>query len=698
MHVLPDSTMQALSWTLIHSLWQGLLLAIAGGLVILFTKKSSSALRYNLLSILFFLFVAAVAFTFVKQVQDGSDEIQFTRTLIRMDNGTGANLSTRLPSGNPSTKDYLGIFVNYFNQHASLVVMLWFILFSAQLVKLMANALYIQRIRNSKTHLPSRFWKRRLQELGKRLQINRRVQLLQSELVKAPVMVGFFKPVILFPFSLMSQLPPQQIEAVLLHELAHIKRKDYLVNLLQNVADIIFFFNPGVLWISSVIRDERENCCDDIAIEESKSKKEFVYALATFQEYNLSDSTYALSFPGRKNHILNRIKRIITNNNKTLNNMEKISLASCIVIIGLVILAFKPVTEKSPINRPAPDNEPVIGRMINDTVPDKQQITSTFNYSTTIDGKNYKIKEENNKVTDFEVEGKKVPEDQIKDYQEIIEKIHIQAKRQQEELKLQEARLQYQKTQLIGDDELMRKKADEMRAMMDQKNEQQAREQAFKEKMIENLYSEQAELAAKQDAIKRMMEEFDLKKSDLENKEGQGVQNKQNAELFSQLMDLRKEQEEFAQKKVLLDGKDSHDRATQKELAELDHERLNLNRKQDNINRMLADRTFEHNLLEPLGQPSIESDQLLNLVPNPPVSGIGKVEAIIADLLQERIITDPGDLSFTLNKKVFRVNGVNQPEEIHDRFKNEYIKGANGNHIIYSKHGGSTSTEAVINK
>ncbi len=187
-------------------------------------------------------------------------------------------------------------------------------------------------------------------KLAERLQIKKRVQLLQSEIVKVPVMVGFFKPMILFPFSLMSQLPPEQIEAVLLHELAHIKRKDYFVNLLQSFAEIIFFFNPGVLWISSLIKDERENCCDDIAINQTKSKKEFIHALVSFQEYNIG-SKYALAFPGRKNHLLNRVKRIITNNNKALNNMEKISLAAGIVIISFVTIAFTQTPQKEEIKK-----------------------------------------------------------------------------------------------------------------------------------------------------------------------------------------------------------------------------------------------------------------------------------------------------------------------------------------------------------
>src|SRR6478735_3197777 len=103
---------------------------------------------------------------------------------------------------------------------------------------------------------------------------------------------------------------------------------------------MIFFFNPAVLWISSLIKDERENCCDDIAINEVKNKKQFIHALVSFQEYNINAPKYAASFPGNKNHLLNRIKRIITDNNKTLNNREKIFLTSGLLITGFLMASF----------------------------------------------------------------------------------------------------------------------------------------------------------------------------------------------------------------------------------------------------------------------------------------------------------------------------------------------------------------------
>jgi hypothetical protein len=151
--------------------------------------------------------------------------------------------------------------------------------------------------------------------------------------------MGVFKPVILIPLGLITHLPAQQVEAILWHELGHIKRKDYLVNLLQSFAETIFFFNPAILWISSLVREERENCCDDIALSGSENKAAFLEALVSFQEYNNSTSHFGMAFPGKKNHLLNRVKRILHQQNKTLNTMEKSLLTLSMALVMLFILA-----------------------------------------------------------------------------------------------------------------------------------------------------------------------------------------------------------------------------------------------------------------------------------------------------------------------------------------------------------------------
>jgi bla regulator protein blaR1 len=344
--IFSEQFVKSMCWTLVHSLWQGLLLAMVTGLIILFTRRSEARIRYGLFSLVATVFLVAACFTFAWQWSKNAVPVNTGVSVIpenhaAIDPSVGQNVNDNMAT--PGYQAILNRLVNYFNEHASAVVMIWFVLFSMRLVKIFVNLGATQRIRHHRVHTPSAYWIGRLQELAKLLHIKVRVTLVESELIHVPMMAGIFKPVILLPFSLLSQLPPEQVEAVLLHELAHIRRWDYMFNLVQSFAEILFFFNPGVLWISSLIREERENCCDDIAVQLTGRKKEFIHALVSFQENNKSVGRFAIGFRGAGNHLLQRVKRLLYRDNKVLDGREKFFLlCSCLVTAGL-ILAFSSV-------------------------------------------------------------------------------------------------------------------------------------------------------------------------------------------------------------------------------------------------------------------------------------------------------------------------------------------------------------------
>ncbi|HSC38231.1 MAG TPA: M56 family metallopeptidase, partial [Chitinophagaceae bacterium] len=273
-----DALVQALGWTLLHSLWQGLLLALVAGLVMLLTKNVRAGARYIMLVLLMGLFLAAATGTFIHEIRLPAPAL--LSTVGRQQSTIPATVYEEGPAGNallPALTDnittghnrFTDEVITYFNTHAPLIVLVWFIIFSARFVKLLAGLLQVQRLRHHKTNTLSGYWTQRVQNMAESLRIRRRLQLLESAMVQVPVVMGVFKPVILIPLGLITHLPAQQVEAILWHELGHIKRKDYLVNLLQSFAETIFFFNPAILWISSLVREERENCCDDIALSGS---------------------------------------------------------------------------------------------------------------------------------------------------------------------------------------------------------------------------------------------------------------------------------------------------------------------------------------------------------------------------------------------------------------------------------------------
>ena len=148
-----------------------------------------------------------------------------------------------------------------------------------------------------------------LEELSVRLGVHRAVGLLESALVEVPTVVGWLRPVILLPASALTGLSSEQLEAILAHELAHVRRYDYLVNIVQTVVEILGFYHPAVWWVSHRIRIERENCCDDLAVHVCGSSLQYARALACMEEIRHSGTELALAATGGS--LVTRIARLL---------------------------------------------------------------------------------------------------------------------------------------------------------------------------------------------------------------------------------------------------------------------------------------------------------------------------------------------------------------------------------------------------
>jgi len=146
-------------------------------------------------------------------------------------------------------------------------------------------------------------------DLSRRLGVRRAVTLLESALVEVPTVVGWLRPVILLPASALTGLSPEQLEAILAHELAHIRRYDYLVNVLQTIVEILGFYHPAVWWVSRRIRIERENCCDDAAVRICGDSVRYARALTCLEEVRHSQAELAMAATGGS--LLDRIARLL---------------------------------------------------------------------------------------------------------------------------------------------------------------------------------------------------------------------------------------------------------------------------------------------------------------------------------------------------------------------------------------------------
>lgn len=341
--LLSEELLRALCWTFIHSLWQGALLAAVGGIIIANTRKAAAHWRYTLLTTLLGLFVGAAALTFVLEWSDATGAAPAFGPVVETTNTTVLPGGQDLPAPTLRTAHPWQVFTAYFDRHAPAVVLIWSLFFFYHFIRLLAGLNYVHRIRYTAVEKPSHEWKERLQQLCHRMGVTQGVQLLQSSVVNVPAVVGFFKPVILVPAGLLTHLPPECVEAVLLHELAHIRRRDFAVNLLQSVVETIFFFNPALMWLSSLVREEREACCDDAVLVATGDRQAYLQALVAFQEAELSPPPYVLALGSRKTHLLNRVRRMLTQENNRLSIMERTILFTGLMAISA--LAFIPKQE-----------------------------------------------------------------------------------------------------------------------------------------------------------------------------------------------------------------------------------------------------------------------------------------------------------------------------------------------------------------
>lgn len=312
----------------VHSLWQGMLIAGIATLLIR-SFRGVSSLRYNLLCICFGLLVVVCGYTFVQQYLFFSNSSVTTISpVVVTDNVYIAEKQTSL----------IDVAMQWCISNSYIIVGCWLIIFLFKITSMTRSLLLLKKVTSIACSNVDDLWQQKLKTLAASMNISFQLLFRQSMLVTQPIVIGFLKPVILVPIGLLTQLPPVEAEAILLHELAHIKRNDFLVNLMQSFAECIFFFNPGLLILSSMITREREYCCDDLAIKKTGDKKTFIRALASFHELQPQLVKHAMAFGGRRGLLAQRVHRII--HQKKINAMSKILPLFTLIFIGFLFVSF----------------------------------------------------------------------------------------------------------------------------------------------------------------------------------------------------------------------------------------------------------------------------------------------------------------------------------------------------------------------
>lgn len=333
--MLNSPAAQAFGWTLIHSLWQGALCYLLSIAALRSIPTKYSEVRYGAsLAVLSLMLISSVITFFIMYSPVAAD-VSALSVIAAPDESTRIVVTTHSSSALEIALAELDAMIG---RYMGVVAALWLTGTLAFMLRTIVGYWYIGFIREAAQPIGGS-WQQQVNELAARLNVRRFVEVTQSELINAPVVLGYFKPVIMIPIGMFSGLTTDQLEAIFVHELMHIRRNDYLVNIAQTIVEAMYFYNPFVWILSANIRREREHCCDDGVVNNHVNAIDYVRALATLEEVRLSRSGMALSLAEDKNQLLQRIKRIMEKSVQKYSSRDRFVPAT-LLVIGLMCASW----------------------------------------------------------------------------------------------------------------------------------------------------------------------------------------------------------------------------------------------------------------------------------------------------------------------------------------------------------------------
>jgi GWxTD domain-containing protein len=316
---------EALGWTLFHFLWEGAAVALLLAMVLMVCR--SARVRYGAACAAMLAMLAAFGATLavkLPKMETGGQRVHLlagppgARPAAALEDGTGAS-SAALPY--------------------RWAVPLWLagvVLLSLHRLAGVAGA---YRLRHAGVRSAPAPWTERLERLAARLGLRRPVLLLESCLTDVPVAAGYLRPAILLPIGLLAGLPAEQVEFILIHELAHLARRDYLVNLLQSMVESLLFYHPAVWWVSSVIRAEREHCCDDVVVALAGNPRSYAAALVTLEQRRAPEPLLAAT----GGSLTRRVRRLLRQPVPSQSMAAPLAAAAlALAIVGVALAASQP--------------------------------------------------------------------------------------------------------------------------------------------------------------------------------------------------------------------------------------------------------------------------------------------------------------------------------------------------------------------
>lgn len=290
----------SLGWTLVHFIWQGALIGCATALLLLVLRNARPEVRYNIActGLLACVLWPAAELTLRLQGGDVTAQMRFADALVGLaTNGTPGNL------------------LGWLQAQLLWIVGFWAVCAAGLSLRMALGLLWIRRIgRSERTDAPLQA---AVSALARTFEVKRTVALRVVDQLSSPVTAGWLRPVILIPAALVTGMPHELLNALLAHEMAHVRRLDYIVNLGQNVIEILLFYHPAVWWISGRIRAEREQIADDLAARHTGEPRTLARALSALEQMQYAHQQLAVAASG--GDLLSRVKRLVRPDTEALN-------------------------------------------------------------------------------------------------------------------------------------------------------------------------------------------------------------------------------------------------------------------------------------------------------------------------------------------------------------------------------------------
>jgi len=338
-----------LGWSLLHSVWQGVFVALALGIALFLLRKRSPNARYAVSCAALAVMVALPVATFwvMTPSEPNSSEAVLAPVPASTPTATqGASARSAVvteasvssqPAPTSATTFLLGSRLSRFFEPALPWLSLgWFMGVTVFSLRVLGAWIQSSRLRHRRVSPVGEMWADTLKRISEGLGVRRPVRLLQSALIDTPLLIGWVRPVILLPMPAIVGLSQEQLEAVLTHELAHVRRYDYLARLLQSFAETLLFYHPAVWWISWQIAIEREYCCDDAAAQACGDKLSYAKALTGLEQ--LRGPVPQLSLAARGGSLFERIRRLLGGPARGKRDMTR-GLGDVVAVAAVLTLA-----------------------------------------------------------------------------------------------------------------------------------------------------------------------------------------------------------------------------------------------------------------------------------------------------------------------------------------------------------------------